>query len=52
MIELTVEQKAECWDKFESLAQDLSTSDLSGNSLMLTMLLREIKAQIIIDKGD
>ena len=52
MVELTVEQKAACWDKFTEISQDLHKEDPSGNSLMLEMLIREIKAQVIIDEGD
>ncbi len=56
MVELTVEDKVLCWDKFEELVQQFSKGDSSGNRLMyclmLEMLIREIKAQVIIDEGN
>ena len=49
MLELSTEQKAACWDKFEGLTQNMVIEHPSGNSLMLEMLLREIKCKVILD---
>ena len=48
MDELTVVQKAACWDKFIELADDVEL----GNSLMLQFLIREIKASVKFDEGE